>query len=262
LLKTSDMNHFGGFFINRIRTMRAKQWLAILAILLSAYGLTWVVMPDVVFNTKIPQENDSGQTTAATPERPSILDRSPFPAQTDSGGNRDRKGTAHEDPVIDDRPEQMTEAGVPIGEGIHPDPEDVENRILGEQLAESLRNPAYLQYSGEDPPPDEEFAGDRPAEEAIETEMAEATPEDDGESEPEDENALNAETSTDAPLSSHESTERPQMTPAGVLISEQEHTDPAEIEDRLMAEQLAESQRNPAYLQTEQSELPEEEDIE
>jgi hypothetical protein len=145
LLKTSDRNHFGGFFIDRIRTMRAKQWLAILGILLSAYVLAWVVMPDVVFNTKIPQENDSVQTTAATPERPFILDRSPFPAQTDSGANRKRKGTDHEGISINNLPEQMTEAGVPIGEGIHPDPEDVENRILGEQLAESFRNPAYLQ---------------------------------------------------------------------------------------------------------------------
>jgi hypothetical protein len=242
--------------------MRAKQWLAILGILLSAYVLAWVVMPDVVFNTKIPQENDSVQTTAATPERPFILDRSPFPAQTDSGANRKRKGTDHEGISINNLPEQMTEAGVPIGEGIHPDPEDVENRILGEQLAESFRNPAYLQYEGEDVPADEEIAEDTPSEGAAEAEakMAEVSLDDGGGSEAEDESTLNAETLADASFASDESAMRPQMTEAGVLISELEHPDPAELEARLMAEQLAESQRNPAYLRTEQNEQSEEED--
>jgi hypothetical protein len=239
--------------------MKAKYWLPILTILISAYVVDMLIMQDVVSNTNIPSENDSGKTAAAPPGRPSVSNRNPLPAKTASGINREPEDTAPEGAIIDARPEQMTESGLPLGEGIHPDPEEVENRILAEQLAESLRNPAYLQEIVEEPPPDEELAADTPAEEAAESEMAEATPQEEEESDIEDESALNAETSADAPPSSDESAERPQMTEAGVLISEHEHPDPAEVEARLMAEQLAESQRKPAYLQTEQAELPEEE---
>lgn len=242
--------------------MKVKYWLLILAILISTYVGDMLVRQAVVSNTNLPPENNSGQTTAATPSGPTASIRSPFRAGTGTNTTGEHAAPSPEAPMENARPAKLTESGMPTGEGIHPDPEEVENRILGEQLAESLRYPAYLQYNGEDSPPGEEFAGDRPAEEAIETEMAEATPEDDGESDPEDESALNAETSPDAPLVSNESAERPQMTEAGVLISEHGHPDPAAVEARLMAGQLAESQRNPAYLQTEQSALPEEEDPE
>jgi hypothetical protein len=45
---------------------------------------------------------------------------------------------------------QLNEAGVEISEHGSLDPEEVEERLLNEQLAESLQNPAYLQSNSEE----------------------------------------------------------------------------------------------------------------
>jgi hypothetical protein len=144
---------------------------------------------------------------------------------------------------------ELTPSGLPIDDIEVLDPEEVEKRTLAEQLAESLRNPAYLQSL------DEDLSEGIEADSAEETEAdifeevnaelldADELADDQSEQEPDEEIDESA-------LESDQSFTRPQMTASGVEISGHGYLDPEEVEKRLLAEQLAESLRNPAYRQS------------
>jgi hypothetical protein len=159
---------------------------------------------------------------------------------------------------------ELTFSGVTIDDPEILDPEEVENRILAEQLAESLRNPADLQSLGEE---SSEYAESDSAEdtevdasEEVDAEMLDADELADEQSEqaPDEDIALSDEEVDESALESGQSFTRPQLTESGIEISNHGFLDPEEVEKRLLAEQLAESLRNPPYLQSN----PEEEFIE
>lgn len=144
---------------------------------------------------------------------------------------------------------ELTPSGLPINDPEVLDPEEVEKRILAEQLTESLRNPAYLRATVD---ANSEEAEDTIEDTADDTEMenSDELADDQSEQEPDEEIALSDEEVDESALESDQSYMRPQQTASGVEISEHSYLDPAEIEKRLFAEQLAESLRNPAYLES------------
>jgi len=153
--------------------------------------------------------------------------------------------------------EELTPSGLPAGDPGYTDPAEVENRLLTEQLAESLRNPAYLQAVDEEPSEDidPDTLEETEAEVLEDEELADDPSEEEIDDEAEASDADPGEATGESDLSAG----RPQLNEAGVEISEHGSLDPEEVEERLLNEQLAESLQNPAYLQSNSEEEASEE---
>ena len=235
--------------------MKAKHWLLIGAILLSAYAGDMLVRRAVVSNTHLQPEKIGRQTTAVANGLPAAALQGVPPKEF---GSRLKRGASDPSPeTVSDvtEPEELTPSGVPINDPGSLDPEEVENRLLADQLAESLRNPAYLQATAGAPSADiepdtpEATEAGSPGVETAELLGAEGGADHQSEQALEEETALNDAEAAEPPPKNDQSAGRPQLTEAGVPVSEHGSLDPAEVEALLLAEQLAESLRNPAYLQ-------------
>jgi len=152
------------------------------------------------------------------------------------------------------KPEMLTPAGIPVADGEAVDIQEIEDRRLAEQLAESRRNPAYLSgaYLNPSEPIDPEDSGET-EETAVIEELAESLKGNEltdsgGEEEPQDDSAFHAAEANEDLSKEDQSAERVYMTEAGYPIGG-EIVDVAEIEERMLKAQLEESLRNPAYLQ-------------
>jgi hypothetical protein len=232
--------------------MKTKYWLLTGAILVSAYVCTTLVWETDQSDTHFQAEKIRQRAPAATGGLPASAIQGVPAKGFASKPKRGASGPSPEiAPDVTER-EELTPAGLPVGDPGYPDPAEVENRLLTEQLAESLRNPAYLQAVDEEP--SEDIDPDTLEETEAEVLEDEEFVDDPGEQETAEEVAVSDADPDEAPAESDQSTGRPQLTEAGVEISEHGSLDPAEVEKRLLNEQLAESLRNPAYLQSDSEE--------
>jgi hypothetical protein len=155
----------------------------------------------------------------------------------------------------------ISPSGIYVADGTMIDMQVIESQMLAEQVAESLRNPAYLlgvsiEASGQtDPEEMEEAVEDSDADQAIEvldetkigdSEIEEETP---------DYSEYYAAEADVFSADEGKSGDHVFMTEAGIPIGS-EAVDFNEIEERILNAQLEESQRNPAYLQATAEEPP------
>ena len=144
------------------------------------------------------------------------------------------------------QPEMLTPSGVPVSDVETVDLQEIEDRILGEQLAESLRNPAYLLATvskvSEPIDPDDSEEMQENTDGAVSADSFEKNGFADEEIEEGPQVADGQLPNEDQPA------EHALLTEAGIPIGT-EMVDLAEIEDRILNAQLEESLRNPAYLQ-------------
>jgi hypothetical protein len=232
--------------------MKPKFWLLAGSILFCGYlgGL-------LVWDTELPDTHF--QAEKIREKAPTMTDGLPAAAikgvQPKSFVSKPKRGTA--DPSLEIAPDvteraELTPGGLPIGDPGYPDPAEVENRLLTEQLAEALRNPAYLQAVDEEPSEgiETDTLDDTEAEVLEDEEFAD----DQSEQESDEEVTLNDEEVDEYQAEDERSFMRPQLTEAGVEISEHGYLNPEEVEKRLLDEQLVESMRNPAYQESDPDE--------
>jgi len=250
--------------------MKTKYWFLICALLFSAYMADVLTRRASVSKTHSKAPNGE-ESISRLGQQPSLADGIPgavVQSVPPKGSRlRPKPGASGQFPEIaflTAKPEMLTPAGLPIAESGTVNMKDIEDRILSEQLAESLRNPAYLAAAFKGPltpiDPDNEEAGDEAqAEETPSSSEISGISEEGAEEKLQVESALN-ETDAARQLSeANPPAQRMRMPEAGVPISESGAVGVAEIEARMLNEQLAASLRNPAYLQPGLTELPSEE---
>jgi hypothetical protein len=244
--------------------MKARYWLLIGAILICAYVGDMLGRRAVVSNTPSKAETSGGRQ-ARRDGLPAAVFRNASPGKPASSPSQEDRAASPEIASDVTQPERLTPAGVRIDDPRNLDPEEVEERILAEQLAESLRNPAYLQATAEEPSADtgpedsEEAEAEPPAAAAAGAVGADELSGEQSKQEPDEEASIAEADAAEQPPDSDQSGERPQLTPSGLPIDDPEKLDVEEVENRILAEQLAESLRNPAYLQsTPEESVPEE----
>jgi hypothetical protein len=228
--------------------MKPKFWLLAGAIMVCGYLGGQLVWETELSDTHFQAEEIRKKAPAMADGLPAAAVKGVQPKSFALKPNRGTAGPSMKiAPDVTER-EELTPAGLPIGDPEYPDHAEVESRLLTEQLAESFRNPAYLQAIDEEPSEgiETDTLDDTEAEVLEEEEFAD----DQSEQESNEEVTLNDEEVDEFQAEDERSFMRPQLTEAGVEISEHGYLDPEEVEKRLLDEQLAESLRNPAYLES------------
>ena len=244
--------------------MNRPFWFLIAAISLSWFALDWMLdEPAPVMESRVRAEKSgerkskpvAGITEKVGPPAASAGRQAagkPIPQSPLASKPAESKPISKEGP-----PEPSTPLGVPEAELESIDMQAVEERVLAEQLAESLRNPAYLsgaslELSGLEEPEQVEEEGENPESgQASEPVDDIETGEDEIEEAPDDEVEDYASEPDATPLDE----EQELMSEAEIPV-DGESIDYNVEEEQVLDEQLEASQRSPAYLQVVEEEPP------
>jgi len=153
----------------------------------------------------------------------------------------------------EDQPEELTPSEDPVADGEIIDMQEVEERMLAEQLAESLRNPAYLSGAAV------QLSAPIDPEDSMETEEGATVLQEDESSaqdelaESEDEelpdDIVSYPPEEDETISEENQVEEQEYATEADFPVDDEMVDTAEIEDQMMNAQIEESRKKPAHLQ-------------
>jgi hypothetical protein len=186
------------------------------------------------------------------------------PAQRDGQVHKSSTGAFSQIASEEGPQERLTPSGDTVSDDEITDIQEIEEQMPTEQLAESLRNPAFLSMNSIQPsaPVDSEELIETEeganAQEEVESPSEEELSDTEDEELPDDTVTYESEPDESLPEDEDPSEEIISTTEAG-FPDDQENVDSEEVEEQILNEQMEESRKNPAYFRTSpQTQGPEE----